>query len=152
MRRSRSEAYKLSIGIYTVGLVIVQLLVLLIGFLVKRFIVASPVVNTVAIACATLTLFAYIICIYRSWHAYRHKAPNENPWHGGIYRAYYECPKCGSLHGGIYGKGPTKAHITDKACIHDWQAIYSTDFILKLYKATGNESGSSVRNVKPPTQ
>ncbi len=54
--------------------------------------------------------------------------PGRTP-HAGflppIVQEYHHCPTCGSLHGGIYGKGPIlylKAEGAE-ACPHAWQLI-----------------------------
>lgn len=47
-----------------------------------------------------------------------------------IARQYFKCPKCCSLDGGIYGKGPV-AHYRSPAaarCVHDWQEITRAQF------------------------
>lgn len=48
-----------------------------------------------------------------------------------IQESYYVCPHCGSLDGGIYGKGPTKQLRTEhgKECIHQWQPILKQEFL-----------------------
>ena len=42
-----------------------------------------------------------------------------------IGQGYHYCEKCGSLQGGIYGKGPTRrfAGAGKESCIHEWQEI-----------------------------
>ena len=47
-----------------------------------------------------------------------------------IVEEYYVCPKCESLDGGIYGKGPKESFVTSAAarCSHDWQQISRRDF------------------------
>ena len=44
--------------------------------------------------------------------------------------AYHECGKCGSLDGGLYGKGPTEHFRTDPGrwCVHDWRPIGRGEF------------------------
>lgn len=48
-----------------------------------------------------------------------------------IAQEYYHCKHCGSLDGGIYGKGPTRHFRTEqgKTCTHDWQLISRDEFI-----------------------
>lgn len=48
-----------------------------------------------------------------------------------IQEGYSVCPLCGSLDGGIYGKGPTKQLRTEygKDCVHQWQPISKKDFL-----------------------
>src|ERR1041385_88851 len=45
-------------------------------------------------------------------------------------KAFYACPKCGSLEGGIFGEGPTKAFRSESAarCIHEWQTVSMIQF------------------------
>ncbi|ACB74609.1 hypothetical protein [Opitutus terrae] len=47
-----------------------------------------------------------------------------------IAEEYYVCGKCGSLHGGIYGKGPLERFDTAKAprCWHRWRQISKHEF------------------------
>lgn len=47
-----------------------------------------------------------------------------------IAEEYYVCAKCGSLHGGVYGKGPLLYLRDDKAvaCIHRWSRISRGEF------------------------
>jgi hypothetical protein len=44
--------------------------------------------------------------------------------------AYFYCPKCDSLHGGIWKKGPTKHFYgpNRKSCVHDWRLIPKKEF------------------------
>src|SRR6476469_9099772 len=58
--------------------------------------------------------------------------PGRHP-HGflpPIAEEYYRCEKCGSLHGGIYGKGPLASFATKAAasCWHRWSRISKTEF------------------------
>jgi hypothetical protein len=48
-----------------------------------------------------------------------------------IQESYSVCPHCGSLDGGIYGKGPTKQLRTEngKDCVHHWQPITKKEFL-----------------------
>jgi hypothetical protein len=43
---------------------------------------------------------------------------------------FFMCPKCGSLSGGIFGKGPIRHYRSDAAvrCVHDWQSITKAEF------------------------
>ncbi len=47
-----------------------------------------------------------------------------------IARQYFKCPKCCSLDGGIYGKGPVEHYRSPGAarCVHDWQEITRAQF------------------------
>jgi hypothetical protein len=48
-----------------------------------------------------------------------------------ITKKYHVCDKCGSLDGGIYGKGPTDQYRTEqgKMCVHAWRGITREDFV-----------------------
>jgi len=59
--------------------------------------------------------------------------PGQHP-HAGLFppiaQEYYACSTCRSLHGGIYGKGPTmwvKAENADQ-CRHSWTMITLAEF------------------------
>jgi len=43
---------------------------------------------------------------------------------------FFTCPKCGSLSGGIFGKGPTRHYRSDTAarCIHGWRSVAKPEF------------------------
>jgi len=47
-----------------------------------------------------------------------------------IEQAFFVCPKCGSLRGGVFGKGPTKRFQTAIAphCVHDWRRVSRDEF------------------------
>ena len=47
-----------------------------------------------------------------------------------IEMGFFACPKCGSLSGGIFGKGPTRSYRSDTAsrCVHDWQSVTKAEF------------------------
>jgi len=47
-----------------------------------------------------------------------------------IEMGFFSCPKCGSLSGGIFGKGPTRHYRSDAAsrCVHDWLSITKSEF------------------------
>jgi hypothetical protein len=47
-----------------------------------------------------------------------------------IEMAFFTCPKCGSLSGGIFGKGPTRHYRSDSAarCVHNWKSITKSEF------------------------
>ena len=55
---------------------------------------------------------------------------NQPPKTMMIEQAFFACSKCGSLDGGVYGKGPVKSFWTKAAshCIHDWQPISKGEF------------------------
>jgi hypothetical protein len=47
-----------------------------------------------------------------------------------IAEEYHACLKCGSLHGGIYGKGPLASFKSEgaNACRHRWNRINKEEF------------------------
>lgn len=47
-----------------------------------------------------------------------------------VEEAYFSCAKCGSLVGGIFGKGPIRKYDSDNAsrCVHDWQRTSRIEF------------------------
>lgn len=47
-----------------------------------------------------------------------------------IEQAFFSCSKCGSLRGGVFGKGPTKRFqaATASHCVHDWQQVSYEEF------------------------
>ncbi|MCX6928758.1 MAG: hypothetical protein NT154_36930 [Verrucomicrobia bacterium] len=47
-----------------------------------------------------------------------------------IEQAFFSCSKCGSLRGGVFGKGPTKRFqaATASHCVHDWQPVSYDEF------------------------
>jgi len=47
-----------------------------------------------------------------------------------IEQAFFTCSKCGSLRGGVFGKGPTKRFqaATASRCVHDWQQVSKGEF------------------------
>lgn len=47
-----------------------------------------------------------------------------------IAEEYFRCEKCGSLDGGIYGKGPLMHPRTSTGdeCVHDWKLISRVQF------------------------
>jgi hypothetical protein len=55
---------------------------------------------------------------------------DQPPPHDMIEQAYHYCEKCGSLEGGIYGKGPFKSFPGEgkKECIHEWKTITRGEF------------------------
>lgn len=55
---------------------------------------------------------------------------DQPPKHNRIEMAFFQCEKCRSLEGGIYGKGPFKSLRSPdaKTCVHDWQAIDKAEF------------------------
>jgi hypothetical protein len=57
------------------------------------------------------------------------RGPHDQPL-PPITHEYFACEKCGSLDGGIYGKGPVK-HFRTKTghwCVHDWRLIDRAEF------------------------
>ena len=45
--------------------------------------------------------------------------------------AYHHCPKCHSLNGGIYGKGPNKQFdgVEKRKCRHEWEEVTKERFM-----------------------
>lgn len=81
-----------------------------------------------------MKIFFLIVCVVFMatgvWLYLINKPPKNNY---RIWEGFHWCSKCGSLDGGIYGKGPHKAFRTVKAtyCIHKWQSIDKTAFMKK---------------------
>lgn len=57
------------------------------------------------------------------------RGPHDGPF-PPIAHEYHVCDKCGSLDGGVYGKGPHKRFRTDAGgwCAHDWRPIDRAEF------------------------
>ena len=127
MMNGRKESFYISIILY----IIILIILILIAFLTDRFIFKTNNLKIFKI-CLIVFLLSFIFVLGRSWYIYKHGMPNQSPWSVGIYEAYYECSKCNSLAGGIFGKGPTERLTLDKKCIHDWQAVYKEDFKTKI--------------------
>ena len=112
-----------------ISLVVISLIfgiICLILFILKKYFI--PESHKVFIR-ITLILFSIVYLFFIGNRLYGYKfAKNQSPFGGGIYIAYYECLKCESLHGGIYGKGPTESMILDKECVHKWNAIEKKTF------------------------
>lgn len=55
---------------------------------------------------------------------------NQAPAHPSFGYAFYYCPKCNTLQGGFYGKGPIKrlAGPACLSCFHDWHRIECAEF------------------------
>lgn len=124
MMQSRREAFYLILIIHALFLAVA----LLVLWLIHRYLFPSVLIKVLM----GVALFVYISDSIPRWRVYKYGHKNQNVWHGGIYVGYYECTKCKSLHGGIFGKGPTHKRITDTQCVHDWQAIHSNDFYQKF--------------------
>lgn len=75
-----------------------------------------------------IVLVVFLILVSYRLYTHNHGIKNKTPYYGGIHVAYYECTKCESLYGGIFGKGPTQKSITDKECIHSWNALTGDNF------------------------
>jgi hypothetical protein len=59
------------------------------------------------------------------------KSPDQSPKpSASISQEYFFCSKCGSLHGGIFGKGPVLALHSKSAplCVHEWLLIPMSEF------------------------
>jgi hypothetical protein len=71
-----------------------------------------------------IPLFAVVLagCIGPGRHPHAFLPPIEEE--------YYTCGKCGSLHGGIYGKGPLVSFATSSAskCWHRWHLVPRAEF------------------------
>lgn len=59
-------------------------------------------------------------CVGRQPHAFLPPIAEE----------YYACAKCGSLHGGIYGKGPLASFAAKdgSSCRHHWEPLSKAEF------------------------
>ena len=78
-------------------------------------------------------VFVYLILVCYQLYKFKFGVKNQFPGYKfGIYIAYYQCTKCESLYGGIFGKGPLKKKIYNESCIHNWQAMYGTEFEEKI--------------------
>lgn len=128
MIQSKKESFYLVIIILTLILVFG----LLILFLIRHFLIRSIVLSSIIRVVAILSIVVYSLNVHAAFRRYKKGYVNRSPWYGGIYEGYYECSKCKSLHGGIFGKGPTKHRTVDTECIHDWQAIYKQEFCKKI--------------------
>ena len=55
---------------------------------------------------------------------------NQPPPAALIEQAYFACDKCGTLSGGIFGKGPTKRLDGPgrKTCVHAWKRVTREEF------------------------
>lgn len=104
-------------------------------FMVDYFIIKT---NSLIVfrVCSIFLILLFVFLMVRYWSFYRYgdRKRNQDPWRFGIYEAYYECSKCESLAGGIFGKGPTQRSILDEKCVHDWQAVYRDEFERKFTK------------------
>jgi hypothetical protein len=127
MLEGKKQSFFISIILYLVIFLILSLII----FVIDRFIIKTNNLKIFNI-CIKSFLLIYIFLIGYQLYVYKHGVKNQGPWYGGIYEAYYECIKCKSLSGGIFGKGPTDRFIFDVKCIHDWQAIYLEDYKEKI--------------------
>lgn len=101
-------------------------IICLIFFILKKYFITE---NYKAFINVILFLSSIIYLFFIGYRLYNHRyAKNQTPFGGGIYKAYYKCLICKSLHGGIYGKGSTKSIILDKECVHKWNAIEKKSF------------------------
>ena len=69
-----------------------------------------------------------------------------------IVEEYYECSKCESLHGGIYGKGPTESFKARGAedCYHSWSKIERSEFQQLAAQRFPSEWSNAIDYVKRP--
>ena len=136
MEMSKKWAFEFSVVFSTALLLAAMLIVLLMNglgiyfFKIKGFKIFR--------ICFAVLLVCYIFLLGMHWHyfKYGHRRVNRMPWRAGIFEGYYECAKCKSLAGGIFGKGPTEWSITNIDCVHDWQAVYPADFARKIKERT----------------
>jgi hypothetical protein len=56
-----------------------------------------------------------------------------------IAHEYHVCDKCGSLDGGIYGKGPHKRMRSESGnwCVHRWRSISRAEFKVRASEQFG---------------
>ena len=127
MLESKKQSFYISIIFCTIVFIILMFM----AFLADRLLFRINYLKMFRI-CSIIFGIIYFCLIGINIYNYKHGYKNQGPWSGGIYEAYYECEKCKSLAGGIFGKGPTKWSITNKECFHDWNAIYRKDFEVKL--------------------
>lgn len=83
-------------------------------------------------------------------------APNQPPhaFMPPIAEEYYACDKCGSLHGGIYGKGPLAsfASATATRCRHSWRPITRPEFqrfAAEQYPVAWAKTGEYFKRAEP---
>ena len=55
---------------------------------------------------------------------------NQPPKHAAVEEAFFDCPKCGSLSGGVFGKGLTRnfRSRTAECCVHHWERVPEQEF------------------------
>jgi hypothetical protein len=65
---------------------------------------------------------------------------------------YYACDTCGSLHGGIYGKGPLASFETAgaAACRHRWREISKADFQVRAQRDFPHDWAKALDFFKQP--
>jgi hypothetical protein len=71
---------------------------------------------------------------------------DRSPSKGAIYEGYHTCPKCDSLEGGIFGKGPIREFRSEAAerCIHDWQMVSRLRFQSLATEQFGKDWSSEI--------
>lgn len=126
LKNGKKWALYISLVIYT----IIFGILLIISFIIKNYLIQSQYRTFFKIL-----LVIYLILISYRLYKYNYGVKNQMPYYGGIYVAYYQCTKCKSLCGGIFGKGPTEKSIIDKECIHQWNAITKDRFDEKYLKS-----------------
>jgi hypothetical protein len=69
-----------------------------------------------------------------------------------IAEEYFVCDKCGSLHGGIYGKGPLASFETASAasCRHRWRKISKIEFQARAQRDFPREWAEALEFFKQP--
>lgn len=55
---------------------------------------------------------------------------NQPPSHAAVEQSYFNCTKCGSLSGGVYGRGATQDFRSRGAerCVHNWDRVSEQEF------------------------
>jgi hypothetical protein len=71
---------------------------------------------------------------------------NRQPKTRMIEAGYFTCFKCGSLSGGIFGKGPTRNYRSDAAarCAHDWRSVAKPEFLRLATERFGIDWSSDI--------
>lgn len=84
-----------------------------------------PLGNSYAMRCIITTLGFAIIAL--TGCATHYDRPPETKM---IELGFFSCGECGSLSGGIFGKGPTRHYRSEEAarCVHDWQRVAKEEF------------------------
>ena len=124
--RGKKSALYLSLIIYSLVFV---------GILIICFTISIYLFTLQFIDIFYMSFVLYLLFVSVKLYKYKCGIKNQIPYYGGIYVAYYECTKCKSVYGGIFGKGPTQKSIIDKECIHKWIALPKDNFDEKYQKS-----------------